>query len=88
MLTITKKELKRVRTQATAWLEKWKAAGKPTTHYVCPHCDKDIECTQPRAADCGLKGYWDGMKTCTECGAIAFVITRVDGTTEARKLGE
>lgn len=80
-----KPQLRKLKTQTLAYLEKWKDKGGKTGGFFCPHCNQPNQTTVPTKKDCGPKGYWDSLVTCYECGGLFMTIRKVGGEIHAIK---
>lgn len=64
-------------------IERLRKDGKKITTWKCNHCKCDNETVQPTKKNVGTQGYWDGLKTCYDCGYASYVKTYPNGVTEA-----
>lgn len=83
-----------MRQEAKIYLAAWKARGRLTTTWICPHCKKTNECCRPDyidVEDCQREddddlGHWDSATTCVECGHLSMVKTYPTGQTEVIRM--
>lgn len=76
--------LAKLRRDAAAYHEKWRAGGGLLTAYKCPSCGEKEPTPRPKSkATVGSKGYWDSVMRCTGCGGLSFVKVWPSGRTQA-----
>jgi hypothetical protein len=74
-----KRNLKLLREQVTAFLDRWKARGRKTCFWKCDRCGNENETRQPNPDDVDDRGSWDSCTQCIDCGALNFVRVYPDG---------
>lgn len=79
---MTKNQLATLKADTLEWFAKAAGKGQTFTSYECCHCKKKITTPKPKKSEVTSKGYWDGMKTCYECGKPSYVRTFPNGKTE------
>lgn len=69
------------RVEYEAYMDRWRAGGRPVASYACPTCTAEIEVPRPSRAG----EVWDSLMTCPECGAVHFKVVPAHGPVEVRE---
>lgn len=79
--------IKTLRKEIAAYIEKWIKQGHRVGSYVCGHCTNSVLIPLPdkKMVSKG-KRYWDSATTCLHCSELNFVAVWPDGRTEAKPI--
>lgn len=64
-----------------AFIQRYKAAGKPLAAYNCPVCDFQIETPKPKPGD-----VYDSLTLCPECDRVHYKVVNSDGQVSAQPM--